>query len=228
MGLGSIGDALGDVGDAFKDIVSSPVGTIIGYALGGPVGAMAAGAIGGGLSGGGLSGMAAGALGGYGVGTMGSSMGIPSLVSPANAAANAATGAASWGVNPRHAYGSPMDAMVMPTVGDVGASNIGLYSTPEILNHDVWTTPTVPTTSASQATLETAAEKPFWESDWMKYGTGIALLAGMFEDPDYDIIDPPSPEPSVVSQAYGGELAAAPASRRHTFGSKRSALNRRS
>ena len=79
-----------------------------------------------------------------------------------------------------------------------------------------------------------ATEAPFWESDMMKYGSGIALLAGLMEDPNYETVKSPKERPSQVDQYYAdvaefGEgnvpvpaaLQAPPPSRVNNYGSKR-------
>lgn len=97
------------------------------------------------------------------------------------------------------------------------------------------------TTQPAQAQnlVPSTEDKPFWESPWMKYGLGGLMLAGMFEEPEYDDIHSPEPRPSIVDQYYADvaefgadnvpippQLRATPASRRHDFGSRRSAVRR--
>jgi hypothetical protein len=249
--MGLISDALSSAGDLVEGVADSGLGSVIGFALGGPVGAAIGGGIGGLISGGDLRSGLTGAAGGYALGAMASGMGVPTMANAAPAMATAApvggmagstaamsaaptvgrTGIAAltakpdaaWGVNPRNIYDSPMDHLTMSgfttpaqqTLQNSAENYFPVTSTEYDFDND-W---------GGVGTAST--DKPFWESNLMKLGIGGALLAGIFEDPDYEDVYSPEPAWSEVDELYGGPLAKAPASRRHTFGSRRSSLGRR-
>ena len=120
---------------------------------------------------------------------------------------------------------------------DVGPMPRG-FPAPDISYATGTESPLIPPTGIE--TITDGVDKPFWESDYMKYGLGAALVAGMFEDPEYDNFDAGPPRPSVVSEYYADvaehgvenvpvptQLQPPPPSQRNNYGSKRSSLGRR-
>jgi hypothetical protein len=118
-----------------------------------------------------------------------------------------------WGVNPRFPPGGGINQIASPrNIGPIPRGPI-----PREINTDSFF-PIEQEGISSDLDLseianfypKTNEDRPFWESDWMKYGTGIALLAGMLEEPEWETIDPPSLP----------EYKPTPKSARHTFGSR--------
>lgn len=255
--------------DGSRDALgNSTVGAIIGAVLapytggasmawGGAIG----GAIGGGYEGG-TQGALQGGMQGYMLGSgIGSLSGSTASAAPIKAAGAPPSVSATPAPAPGIGAAPPPPSALPPNptgsgfAGQVGIqnSNVGVAAlnapsipAPPVVSAQLPAAKPAPATVAPQQPVvpntvaEAPADVPWHRSKATQVLSGLPYLLGLGEDPNYDDVYSPDPEPSVVDEYYDDvakygianvpvppELRRTPAARRTDFGSKRSTLKRR-